>query len=69
MTVFSLLLLAAATPAEPVKCEAKPFTLAKPAVTAKGAAGKAAPAKAEPPKPMLKPSCNHPGHGQPGHKH
>jgi hypothetical protein len=71
MIAFPLILLAAATPAAtpaaPVKCDAKPFTLNKPAPAQKGASAKAG-QKAEPPKPIEKPSCNHPGH-QPGHKH
>ena len=70
MLAFALILTAtAATPAAPVKCDAKPFTLAKPATAAKGTPAKGAQAKAEPPRPIRKPSCDHPGHGQPGHKH
>ena len=73
MIVFPLILLASATtPAassEPVKCDAKPFTLSKPATPAKGGSAKGAQAKADPPKPILKPSCGHPDHGKPGHKH
>ena len=68
MFAFSLILIAA-TPVAPVKCDAKPFTLAKPATAEKAAPAKGGQQKAEPPKPILKPSCNHPGHGQPGHKH
>ena len=71
MVVFPLILMmSASTPAsgaEPVKCEAKPFTLSKPADKAKGSA-KDVRAKTEP-KPILKPSCGHPDHGKPGHKH
>ena len=68
--MFALFLLAAApasattTPVEVAKCDAKPFTLGKPAT--KAASGKVI--KAEKPKPIEKPSCNHPGHA-PGHKH
>jgi hypothetical protein len=75
MLLIPLLLLAsgAASPAaDPAKCDAKPFTLAKPAAkTPPAPDGKARPkmAKAAEPKPSLKPSCNHPGHGEPGHKH
>ena len=68
--MFALaLLLASTTPAAPVKCDAKPFTLTKPATAGKTASGKGAKPKAEPPKPIAKPSCNHPGHNEPGHKH
>ena len=72
MIVFPLILLAgtaapAAEPA-PAKCDAKPFTLSKPAAP-KGASAKGAQVKGDAPRPILKPSCNHPDHGKPGHKH
>ena len=67
--MIAALLLLAATPAKtaepaPAKCEAKAFTLGKPAQ--KSASGKVI--KAEKPTPIEKPTCNHPGHA-PGHKH
>jgi hypothetical protein len=72
MIEFLLILLASAaapaSTADPAKCDAKPFTLSKPAPAAKTASAKDAQAKAEKPKPILKPTCNHPGHA-PGHKH
>ena len=72
MIVFPLILLASAAPASaqaaPEKCDAKPFTLSKPAPAGKTASAKGA-QKAEKPQPILKPSCNHPDHGKPGHKH
>ena len=68
MFAFALILIAA-TPTAPVKCDAKPFTLAKPATATKTASVKEAQPKAEPPKPIMKPNCNHPGHNQPGQKH
>jgi hypothetical protein len=54
-------LLIIAAPAEPAKCDAKPFTLAKPAavkVVAQPAPVKPAPKKTE----SVKPKCNYPGH-------
>ena len=69
--ILAILLASAQAPAssaDPAKCDAKPFTLNKPAPAAKNASAKDAQPKSEKLKPILKPSCNHPGHA-PGHKH
>ena len=69
--ILLILLASAQSPAstaDPAKCDAKPFTLNKPASATKTASAKDAQPKAEKPKPILKPSCNHPGHAR-GHKH